>query len=359
MTAARLTVDLRALRANYRRIAAALRQAAPAAPRPGAVVKADAYGLGAAATAPALAEEGCEHYFVANVAEGVALRGALPGHRIYVLSGPLCAEDASAMAERALVPVLNDEAQARRWQAHRAHPVALHVDTGMHRLGFPNDATRAEGLRGLNVRLLLSHYANADDPAHPANALQAARFKAVAARFPSVPVSLGNSAAALGGAAIGLARPGIALFGGNPFVNRPNPMAVVAALEAQVVGLRDVPAGEPVGYGGSFIACEPLRVAVLGIGYADGLPRRYPNGSVAWRAASLPVVGRVSMDLVQVDASAAADIRLGDWVEIFGHRFSVDDFAARAGTISNEALTSIGRRVPRRYVAGNKAARTP
>ena len=357
MTAARLTVNLQALRANYRRIATALRARDPSAPRPGAVVKADAYGLGAAAIAPALAAEGCEDYFVANVAEGVALRRVLAAKRVYVLSGPLCVEDARAMAECDLVPVLNDEPQAQRWRPHRGHPVALHVDTGMQRLGFPHDAMRAEGFQSLKVRLLLSHFANADQPEHPANARQMARFRGVAARFPDVPVSLGNSAAVFAGATIGLARPGIALFGGNPFADHPNPMAVVATLEAQVVGLRDVPAGEPVSYGGTFTATRPLRLAVLGIGYADGLPRRLPNGAVAWRRARLPMLGRMSMDLLQVDASAVADdIRLGDWVEVFGHEVTVDDFAAQAGTISHEALTSVGARVPRRYITGNDGA---
>ena len=351
MTAARLTVDLRALRANYRRIAAAAEQ--NGAPSPAAVVKADAYGLGAATVVRALRAEGCRDYFVANLAEGVALRDAefVRGDRVYVFSGPLDADSANSMAQRDLIPVLNDARQLELWRPHRALPAAVHVDTGMNRLGFPSARIDAAHFAGFNICLLLSHLANADTPDDAMNARQAARFRSVAEQFPGTPTSLANSAGVLAQTSVGMARAGIALYGGNPFTDRRNPAQPVATLEAQVIGLRDVPPGAPVGYGGAFTTDRSTRLAVLGIGYADGLSRRLRDGDVAFRGTRLPVLGRVSMDLAQVDTTAVAhSIQLGDWVEIFGNTISVDEFAARTGTIAYEALTTIGPRVPRQYI---------
>lgn len=351
MTAARLTVDLDALRANYRRIAHAARQAG--SPLPAAVVKADAYALGAVPVAQALRSEGCRHYFVANTAEGAALRaaGLRSGIHLYALSGPLDRGDARAMAARDLIPVLNDARQVAHWREHPGRPAAVHVDTGMHRLGFPSAQVRAALFAGLNIRLLLSHFANADTPDDAMNNRQLARFRAVAARFPGTPTSLGSSASALAGAGMGMARVGVALYGGNPFTARRSALAAVATLEARVVGLRDVPAGEPLGYGGAHTTARPTRLAVIGIGYADGLPRRFTGGEVAFGGVRLPVLGRVSMDVAQVDATAAqAAIGLGDWVEVFGRTIGLDEFAARVGTIGHDALTRTGPRVCRRHI---------
>ena len=347
-----MTVDLDSLRANYRRIAAATARCGK--PRPAAVVKADAYGLGTAEVVDALRAEGCCDYFVANVAEGLALRATETARdvRVHVFSGPLDPEGAETMAEHGLIPVLNDERQLGLWRAHRALPAAVQVDTGMHRLGFSHMDIDAERFADFNIRLLLSHFANADTPDDPANARQVARFRAVAAQFPGVPASLGNSAGALSQIGVGMARVGMALYGGNPFASRRGePLRVVATLEAQVVGLRDVPPGEPIGYGGAFKTRRSTRLAVLGIGYADGLSRRLAGGEVAFGNARLPVLGRVSMDLAQVDATAVAErVNIGDWMEVFGATIGLDEFASRAGTIGYEALTTIGARVQRRYV---------
>ena len=350
MTAARLTVDLHALRANYRRIAEAARQAGN--PRPAAVVKADAYALGAVRVVQALCGEGCRHYFVANADEGAALRaaGLRSGIHLYALSGPLDHGDARAMVAHDLIPVLNDAQQVARWREH-AGPAAVHVDTGMHRLGFPCDQVRAALFADLDIRLLLSHFANADSPDDAMNRRQLARFRAAAARFPGTPTSLGTSASALAGAGMGMARVGVALYGGNPVAARRCALAVVATLEARVVGLRDVPAGEPLGYSGTHTTARPTRLAVIGIGYADGLPRQFTGGEVAFGGVRLPVLGRVSMDLAQVDATAVqADIGLGDWVEVFGRTIGLDEFATRVGTIAHDALTRTGRRVCRRHI---------
>lgn len=383
METARLIVDLDALAANYRRFCPFLEQAPesvqrPAAPSPcaavpsaapvssgretatrhlgatangqcGAVVKADAYGLGVGPVVETLFGEGCRDFFVATLDEGIAVRRLAAGGRVYVLAGPLDDADADTMADARLLPVLNDADQAKCWRARG--PAAVHVDTGMNRLGFSPQAIDSETFAGMDVCLLMSHLANADEPSDPANARQQSRFEAVKALFPNVRTSFGNSAGALSGTESDLPRPGIALYGGNPFSYQPNPMRTVATLQSRVVALRRVPHGESVGYGGTYAANGDMRIAVLGIGYADGVSRLVsPRAEVVHGGALLPVVGRISMDLMQVDATAAEGIAVGDWVEIFGATVSIDDFAAWADTISYEVLTGIGRRVGRCYI---------
>lgn len=347
MDLARLTVDLAALRANYRTLAAT-------APGAGAVVKADGYGLGARRVAEALCREGCNDFFVATVAEGLDLAGRLGEARIYVFSGPMDADDAGRMAADGLIPVLNDSAQIARWQRHRHLPAAVHVDTGMQRLGFDFETFDPAAYDGLHVTLLLSHLANADRRTDPLSDRQAARYSSLARLFPGARTSLGNSAGVLSGIGSDVARPGIALYGGNPFSTGRSPMRPVATLEARVVGLRTVRPGEPVGYGGRYRTVDETRIAVLGVGYADGIPRAISNrGVVARRGQRLPVIGRISMDLMHVDVTAARSrIAAGDWLEIFGRTVRVDDLAAAAGTIPYEVLTGIGSRVVRDYVDG-------
>lgn len=342
---ARLTVDLGALRANYRHIAAG-------APRTAAVVKANGYGTGALHAFEALRAEGCRDFFVATVEEGVELRSASADPRIYVFSGPLDAGVARTMSSRNLTPVLNDESQVRRWAPYRERPVAVHVDTGMHRLGFPCDALSAGLFEGLNVCVVLSHLANADQPDDPMTDRQVERFARAATVFPDAITSLANSAGALSGVASDMTRAGIALYGGNPFAARTNPMRPAATLEARVLAVRQVGSGEPVGYGGTHTTATETCIAVLGIGYADGVPRLLSNeAQVAWQGSRVPVIGRVSMDLMHIDATKIADgISIGDWVEIFGSTVSVDETAAWAGTISYEILTRIGSRVRRTYI---------
>ena len=184
------------------------------------------------------------------------------------------------------------------------------------------------------------------------NKRQVDRFEAVRALFPNASGSLANSAGALAGIGSGMTRAGIALYGGNPFATRPNPMSPVATLEARVVALRTVAAGEPIGYGGTYTTEQATRIAVLGAGYADGIPRGLSaDARVALGGCRLPVVGRVSMDLLHVDASdVGSGIALGDWVEVFGRTVGIDETAAWAGTISYEVLTRMGSRLQRSYI---------
>jgi alanine racemase len=339
---ARLSVDLEALARNHAQLAGV------SAGQTAAVVKADGYGLGATAVAARLEAAGCEAFFVANATEGANLRGALPGARIFVFEGAFAAT-AAGLAAANLIPVLNTPAQFEAWRPHAERPVALHVDTGMARAGF--DWRRVGDVpQGFEIALLMTHLALAEQPEHPANAQQLERFERARAAFPGVPVSICNSAALLAGITRDdLSRPGVALYGAAPFADRPNPMAVVATLEGRVIQVRDVAAGDAVGYGWTWRADRPRRLATVGLGYADGLPRLLSNrGVAAAGGVRCPVVGRVTMDLTVIDVSDA-HTAVGDWVEWFGANVPVDEVGALAGTIGYEVLCGVGARVPRCY----------
>ncbi len=343
---ARLRINRAALAANYRLYRAA------AGSHCGAVVKADGYGLGAVESASVFAGLGCAHFFVATAAEGVALRSAVPNSTIYVLEGAL-ADTAGSLAAAGLVPVINHAEQLAAWAPYRDRRIAVHIDTGMNRLGFPVDVSAAT-FKGLQPALLMTHLACADDPDHSLNETQLRRFARVARGFPGVPTSIGNSAGSLLGARYrgDLARPGIALYGGNPWLDRPNPVRPVATLEAAVVQIREVRPGEPVGYGATWRSDQPRRLAVLGLGYADGLPRRLSNcGRALVRGKPCPIVGRVSMDLTVIDVTESKAVT-GDWAELFGARLPIDDVARTANTIAYELLTGISPRVARVYEDG-------
>jgi alanine racemase len=356
-----LDVDVDAIVANWRTLRALCTPG-----RCGAVVKADAYGLGAAAVCEHLARAGCREFFVARADEAASLAPlpALRGATLYVLEGVRAATATLLAALPGCVPVLNDAAQVARWSAlagrlGRRLPAVLHVDTGMSRLGLDEDAVamlaaNPSRLAGIDLRLLLTHLAAADVHDCPLTAAQVARFAAARAHFPGLPVSIGNSAGTLLGAATrgDVARPGIALYGGNPFDDgTPNPMREVVRLHAEILQLRDVDAGATVGYGGAFVAPRRLRVATIGCGYADGYPRALGNrGDVLVAGHRCAVVGRVSMDLLTADVTAVppADVRVGGHATLLGGHITLEAIAAAAGTISYEVLTGFGAHVPRR-----------
>ncbi|KAB0679135.1 alanine racemase [Aureimonas leprariae] len=356
-TAGVLTIDLVALAANRRLLA----ERAPHATVAG-VVKADGYGLGASPVAGTLFASGCRTFFVAHLAEALALLGGLPGADILVLNGLSPGAEARC-ADAGIQPVLNSLDQVARWsrEARRRGkrlPAALQVDSGMARLGLSPSDVEAIGrdrgfLEGIDVRLVMSHLACADERNHPANAAQLGRFTELSAMLPDAPRSLANSAGIFLGEHyhFDLVRPGIALYGGKPFAGTgPNPMRAVARLQARVVQVRDVPSGTGIGYGHAAVASKAMRLATIGIGYADGWPRRLGGRIAAWAGdARLPIVGRVSMDSIVLDAGDAG-LRPGDLVDLVGPRQGVDAVAAAADTIPYEILTSLGRRFERRYV---------
>jgi alanine racemase len=280
------------------------------------------------------------------------VRSELPAVRIFVLDGIDEDDIVSAVANR-LIPVVNDEAAFETWRRRPEHPIALHVDTGMNRLGLAPDVLERLDLSFRNVVLLMTHLPCSDEPSHASNAVQRAAFARVARQLPNVAISISNSSGVLdrGGESGEICRPGIALYGGNPFVERKRALGTVATFDAPVLQVRRVEAGQTIGYGATFVAPSARLIAVVGAGYADGVPRLLSNrGSVGFGARRLPIVGRVSMDLTCVDATAAPEIRVGDRIAFFGEAVSVDEVAAWAETISYEILTGIGPRVARCYV---------
>jgi len=367
-----LTIDLVALKENWRRLNTRAGKA-----ECGAAVKGNAYGLGIRPVALALWEAGCRSYFVARPKEGEELREILPEATIYVLDG-LFAGQAEFYAKLNLCPALISIEEAREWAAFgrvygRKLPCALHVDTGINRLGFslPEfEALLADNfiLEGLNVSLLMSHLACADDAPHPMNARQAEAFAAVRAKLPGIPASLANSSGIFLGErfTLDLVRPGIALYGGNPTPELANPMHAVALLEGTVMQVRSVAPGDTVGYSATWTASRPSRVAILGAGYKDGVPRalssREPTGpaQVFINGHHCPIIGRVSMDMMGVDITdlPANSVTRGTRVEILGRNIAIDEAAGFAGTISYELLTRLGSRYARLYTGLESDGRT-
>ncbi len=344
----RLTVDLEALGDNFR----ALSQYSSC----GAVLKADAYGMGAAQVGRHLQGLGCDDFFVASAAEGVQLRGYLTNSaRIHVFAGAV-KSTIDVLCEHDLRPILNTVDQLDAWRSGgQGLLCSIHVDTGMARLGLPWREIEGIDFQGLSVESVLTHMACADAPEHAFNAVQLDRFAAILPHFPHASISLGNSPAILSGFhdrfdRPHLGRPGIALYGGNPFSKQVNPMRVVAQVEARILQVRRLAAGEPVGYGGTYVTPTDADIATLGIGYADGIPRALSNvGCVAEAGRRFPIVGRVSMDLLQADTTGSG-LREGDWLEVFGREISLDEMAASAGSISYEILPRVGPRMERVYL---------
>ena len=352
----RLTVDLDAVTKNYRQL---VQSAAPG--ECGAVVKANAYGLGVGPVARTLHAAGCRHYFVANLAEGEQLRELLADATIYVFAGPEPGEE-QALREAVLVPVLNSLAQVQRWVEQGGtedYPVAIHIDTGISRLGLSASETEAlsrdsDLLDGLRIAYVMTHLACADEPELTLNEEQLLQFDALRARLPDAATSIGNSAGVLSGARFSgdLARAGVALYGGNPFIDRPNPMATVVHLHSPILQVRQIDTPITVGYGATHRVEPPARLATVGAGYADGYPRALGNTGRAYiGGVEVPVVGRVSMDLFTIDVSdVSTDIAVpGAMVELIGDHIALDDLASAAGTISYELLTGLGSRWMRCY----------
>jgi alanine racemase len=352
-----LSIDLGAIRENYRMLRSRLTRG-----RCAAVVKANGYGLGATRVAKALMEDGCDNFFVAHVAEGIELQRAIGRDvDIYVLNGiPPGAEEQCAAA--GLIPVLNSTEQLDAWRAAahllgNALPAALQIDSGMSRLGLaPSevDAIAADPvvLDGIDLKLVMSHLACADEPDSPANSLQLRNFETLCAKLPPAPASLANSSGIfLGdGFHFDLARPGAALYGVNPMPGKPNPMRQVVGLAAKVIQTRTLEAGAGVGYGHSYRAAGGLSVATISLGYADGWPRHAASRAFH-DGVPLPFAGRVSMDSIVLDISALppGTLSAGDTVELIGTHQTVDDVAAQAGTIGYEILTGLGSRFHRIY----------
>jgi alanine racemase len=352
-----LEIDLAAIVANWRRLAAELKPGTQCA----AVVKADAYGLGVARVAPRLAAAGCTLFFVATIDEGLELRRLLPGVEIAVFDG-LLPGTAREFRDARLIPVLNDLDQIGLWrksEATRAMPAMIHIDTGMSRLGLsPPELRRlAEApdlLAGLTLRAIVSHLACADETAHPMNAQQLTLFRLTLADVPHAPASLAASSGIFLGADyhFDLVRPGAALYGINPTPPNPNRMAQVIRLKGRIVQVRDVDSGITVGYGAAHRMERAGRIATVAVGYADGWLRSASHhGTAGIAGARLPIIGRISMDLMTLDVTGIdpALACCGAFVDLIDETHGVDEVAATAGTIGYEILTSLGARYHRIY----------
>ena len=347
MGTATLTIDLDALAANWR----ALDRASAAGTETAAVVKADAYGLGIGPVARRLAAEGARRFFVAVAEEGAALREALgPGPDILVFSGHMRG-DTDMIGDLGLIPMLNSIDQlTRHFEALPGHPFGLQLDTGMNRLGI--EAAEWGAIRDLALaegpRLVMSHLACADEPGHPMNTAQLKAFLEM-----TEGVTAPRSLSATGGILLGpefhfdLTRPGIGLYGGQPFAEA----ASVVRLSAPIIQTRDAQPGETVGYGNSWTAETAARIATISSGYADGLIRAMGEMAVVF-AGDVPcsLAGRVSMDLITVDITHLDE--LPETLDLLGPEQTVDDLALAAGTIGYEILTSLGPRYTRRYAGG-------
>jgi alanine racemase len=367
-----LTVDLDAICANWRKLE---KTAVPA--ECAAVIKADAYGCGLDPVARALALAGCKTFFVATLDEARAARAALPSAALYVLGG-FIQNTGEAYAKIDAKPVMGDLNELAEWDVFCRRSgwtggAAIHIDTGMNRLGL----TRVEA-QGLiprinagdhGITLVMSHLACAESLNHPLNARQLASFREIAGVFSGVPASLSNSSGIFLGAPFqfDLVRPGAALYGVNPTPEADNPMQAVVELKARVMQIRDIERGESVGYGGTWTARRPTRLAIVSAGYADGYLRAGSSNDgtrgadVMVAGKRCPVAGRISMDLMAVDVTDIEKnaVRRGHMVTLIGDGITVDELAHHFGTIGYEVLTSLGPRYARVYKGGSTTSIEP
>jgi len=353
-----LAIDLGSVVANWRLLCSRHPSGSVAG-----VLKADGYGLGASRIAAALAAAGCRHFFAARLAETAALRPLLPPDAMLSALDGLLPGTEREVLELGLTPVLNDPGELTRWRSlarseGRRLPANLHLDTGMRRLGCTEaelDALASDpaAFDGLDRRFLLTHFVSSDRPADPINDRQIATFHRLRALLPPMRSSLANSSGIFLGprAASDLARPGAALYGINPTPGVPNPMQPVVSLHARILSVRDCAPGDTVGYNATWTAARPSRIATIALGYADGYLR-----ALSGKAAGLlhetpvPLVGRVSMDLLTFDVTEVPQARAGDWLTVLGGPIDADALAALAGTNGYEILTSLGPRYERVWI---------
>ena len=337
----RLRLDREALSGNWRALDRLSGEA-----RAGAAVKADAYGIGVAKVVPVLREAGCKTFYVAHWSEVPELLAHVAPHQVVVLHGPIRAEDAAFAKATGVRPVINSLHQARLWLEAGGGACDLMVDTGINRLGLPPGEIGDPVIARLEIATLMSHLASADEDS-PQNEAQRRLFEELAQHVPHKQRSLANSAGiALGQAyAFDLTRPGLSLYGGVPRAELADEIRQVAHPQAAVLQLRDLSPGDSVGYNATFTADRPMRAATVSLGYADGFLRCWAGcGALRFGEAMLPLLGRVSMDMVVVDCSTVPALREGDWLDVPYH---LPQAAERCGLSQYELLTTLGRRFQR------------
>lgn len=338
----RLTIDLDAMAANYAAIRAE-GDGVEIAP----VVKADGYGLGVGPVARRLWALGARRFFVARASEGAALRREMGDREavIYVLDGAVAGQE-EVLRDFRLIPVLTSGEQAARWDG----TAGLHIDTGMNRLGV--SPTEAGVLTHRKFEMVMSHLGSAEAADNARTTKQLARFGEVRPLFPHSTASLSASAGAFKGKAyrFDFVRPGISLYGGGPFETPDDRIKAVATFDAPILQIRDLKPGDQVGYGAMFTAERPMRVAVAGAGYADGVLRTsHARGAAALNGVRCPFLA-ITMDMVVVDIAGRPDAKVGDRLELLGPNARLDDLSAAAGSVAHEILTGLSRRAERRYI---------
>ena len=367
LAGAKLTIDLDALAANWK----SLDQRSGAA-ECGAAVKGNGYGIGLEQAVGALTAAGCRTFFVALPDEGIRARQVSDGARIFVLNG-LMKGAGDELLRHNLLPVLGSVEETVEWRElagrhGRPLPAALHVDTGMNRLGMSESEARSlvsdsDNFKGVNLQLIVSHLACGSTPDHSLNVCQQSVFRNIRDIFPAIHGSLANSAGIFLGSGYhhDLVRPGISLYGGAALDDhlRSNPMRPVVKVEARILQIRTVPTGEGIGYGSAECAKRDSKVAIVGAGYADGYHRRAGSSDTErgafgyFRQQKVPVIGRVSMDLTAFDITDCLETRpeRGDWITMLGGDAALGAVAACAQTIDYELLTGLGSRYSRHYIS--------
>ncbi len=351
-----LTIDLDAIAANWRWLDAR---------HPGqtaGVVKANAYGLGAAYVAPKLFAAGCRNFFTAHLAEALTIRPLVGQANVMVLHAML-PDEAEVFTHHGITPVLSSLPEIALWATEgkrvgRVLPALLQVDTGMSRLGLSAEETRVlfnnpDLLTGITITHVMTHLMNAEISEHPSNETQYQRIRTFQRQFPDARLSLANSSGLFLAPkfAADLARPGAALYGVNPTPGRLNPLTPVVQLHGKIIALRDVEPGTEVGYNGVWTARRPSRIATVAVGYADGYFRCLTNQAFGYfDGTPAPLVGRVSMDLTTFDVTGIANLNLGDSLELLGPHCTPDNLAQAANTNGYEILTAMGARYQRHYI---------
>ena len=365
-----LTINLSALKANWRKL-----KSIGANAECGAVIKANAYGLGYAPVMRALHEAGCRTFFVATIAEGEAARQLFSDATIFVLDG-IVIGGANRLVAAQLTPIIGSYEELEDWsklsnQLGRKLQAGIHFDTGMRRLGFgaSEAAHVAQLCRQIEPILILSHFVSAQIEDSDLNIKQLSQFDVIRRHFPNIAASMANSSAVFLSQRphFDLLRPGYALYGGNPTPAVKNPMQSVIKLHARILVVRDIEAGDCVGYDATWIASRPSKIATLAIGYADGLHlsasghNNKPAAKAFMNGHYYPYIGRVSMDYIVIDVTDAPDgsVKRGDFVELLGPHISIEDFAAAANVIGYEVLTRLGARYTRQYIEEDLGALAP
>jgi len=327
------------------------------------ILKANAYGLGLKPTVNTLLNQKCDQFFVATLNEALEFREFEQNASIAVLGGLFNGAEETYLHHN-IQPVINGLDDLERWNAlakaqNKKFPTMLHVDTGMNRLGLSEEDARKlistpELYTRLSIDWIMTHFACADEKDHPLTENQAKKFQEITDHFPNAKRSLGNSPGVFRDVQYhtDMVRPGIALYGGNPTPEQPNPMKQVIELQSKILQTRLCKKGESIGYGASHVFDKDTHTATIGIGYADGLLRSHSNkGHFYFNNQPCPILGRISMDLTTIDISNC-DLPpvQGDWVEVIGNNQTIDGIANNAGTISYEVLTSLGKRYAREYI---------